>query len=94
MTYPDFMLFILYNFFLIISPVMIVVAIYGIYITTNFFCGVLIEFNEKTFLPQEQELSLEERLKIALRSPLDEADATTENELRFIKNYNSQFKGD
>ena len=90
MTYIDFVLLCLSYFFLALSPIMIALAIYGIYIVVLILSSALIEFNEKHLLPQEKELSLEERLQIAFSKPIEIRDGASEWDKQFARDYNKR----
>ena len=90
LTYQDFVLLCLFYFFVAISPIMIGLAIYGIYITTLVLSSALIEFNEKHLLPKEKELSLDERLEIAFSQPLEMKEEYSEWDKQFVMEYNER----
>lgn len=75
----DILLIYLSVFFVLISPVMIGLAIYGIFMVARVFSGVLIEWNETHLIPQEEELPLEERLQIDLDNKILEAEEYKED---------------
>ena len=90
MTYQDAVLYCIFIFLTVISPLMIALTIYGIYISLKFFSGVLIEFNERHFIPQEKEVSLKDRVNIALSSPIVEEEWYNKADKQFLRNYNKE----
>jgi hypothetical protein len=94
MTYQDTVLLVLSIFFVIISPIMVGLAIYGIWVVVIVFTGELTQFNEKHLLPQEEEESLEDRLEYAFSQPLEIREDYNESDKKFAREYNERLKNE
>ena len=55
----------------LLFPLLLLVAIFGLAVAIYFFCGVLTEWNETHLIKRPKELSLQERVEIAINSPID-----------------------
>ena len=88
MTYQEAVLYCIFIFLTVLSPVMISLTIYGIYISLKFFSGVLIEFNESKILKQDTR-SLEEKIEFALSQPLQSEEWYSERDKEFVERYNA-----